>query len=189
MSLPERRSRTSTPRAGLAFSLALVLLAGAGCTVRPLYSDAATTTGALAGPAERLSSVAVKPETTRHGLEVRNHLLFLLNGGAARTTTPTYTLELGVSSQNATTAVIQQTKDTEPTAGSIILTSTYRLTEIATGKSDAIGRRSISASFDVPRQEFAAMRAERDAQNRAARELAELLRHAVAQDLDRLPAG
>ena len=47
------------------------------------------------------------------------------------------------------------------------------------------GRRQIASSYDIPRQEFAAVRAERDAENRAARELAELLRLALAQDLEK----
>jgi LPS-assembly lipoprotein len=41
------------------------------------------------------------------------------------------------------------------------------------------------SSFDVPRQSFAEMRAEIDAQNRAARELAQLLQLAIAQDLSK----
>ena len=186
MSLSER---ARTPRIGLAVCLALLASLTAGCTVKPLYSDMASTTGSLAGSDQRLASVAVKPETSRIGLEVRNQLIFLLNGGAAQPANPAYTLELGVFSQNDITAVVQQTKDTEPTAGSIIVTSAYRLTEAATGRIIASGRRSIASSYDIPRQEFAAIRAERDAQNRAARELAELMRHTVAQELDRLPSS
>ena len=190
MSLPEPTMRASFPRLGLAVGLSFAALAAAGCTVRPLYSDTSVTTGALAGSAQsRLSSIAVQPEATRFGLEVRNHLIFLLNGGAAQTAAPAYILHLGVTAQNTVTAVVQQTRDTEPTAGAITLTSAYRLTEIATGKVVGSGQRSISSAFDVPRQEFAAVRAERDAQNRAARELAELVRLAIAQELEKLPAG
>ena len=56
---------------------------------------------------------------------------------------------------------------------------------IKTGKRIAAGKRNVSASFDRPRQEFARLRAERDAENRAARELAELLRLAIAQDMSK----
>lgn len=65
------------------------------------------------------------------------------------------------------------------------LTGTYVITDIRTGKSVARGQRSVTASYDRPRQEFANVRAERDAQNRAARELAELLRLAIAQDMSK----
>jgi LPS-assembly lipoprotein len=49
----------------------------------------------------------------------------------------------------------------------------------------AKGSRNISSSIDVPRQQYAALRAENDAQQRAARELAQLLRFAIAQDFVR----
>jgi LPS-assembly lipoprotein len=64
-----------------------------------------------------------------------------------------------------------------------VLTSSYVLTKARTGEAVATGTRRISSSYDRSRQEFAALRAERDAENRAARELAELLRLAIAQDI------
>ena len=71
--------------------------------------------------------------------------------------------------------------------GTVTLTAFYTLTDAATGKKVSTGRRSISSSYDHPRQEFAADRAQRDAEDRAARELAELLRLALAQDLAKRP--
>lgn len=162
----------------------LVLAAVSGCTVRPLYTDAGVNAGGLAGAQPAHASVAVRPETTRFGVEVRNHLIFLLGG--ASNANPLYTMALNVSAQSASAAIVQRTKDSEPTAGVVTMTSFYQLTENATSKVVATGRRSVSSSYDIPLQEFAALRAERDAQNRAARELAELLRQAVAQDLDRI---
>ena len=76
-------------------------------------------------------------------------------------------------------------EDDEPTAGTVTLTGTYVVTENRTGKRMAAGKRNVSASYDRPRQEFANMRAQRDASNRAARELAELLRLAIAQDMSK----
>jgi LPS-assembly lipoprotein len=75
------------------------------------------------------------------------------------------------------------TDQDEPSAGIVTLTADYRLTEVSTGKLVGAGKRSISSSFDRPKQEFATYRAELDAENRAARELAEILRLALAQDL------
>ncbi|TIR45334.1 MAG: hypothetical protein E5X53_37300, partial [Mesorhizobium sp.] len=71
----------------------------------------------------------------------------------------------------------------EPTAGTVTLTANYVLTDAKTGKTIATGRRSIASSYDRPRQEFATYRAQIDAENRAARELADLLRLSIAQDL------
>ena len=51
------------------------------------------------------------------------------------------------------------------------------------GQAVSTGTRQIAASYDAPRQEYANLRAQRDAEDRAARELAELVRLAVAQDL------
>ena len=65
------------------------------------------------------------------------------------------------------------------------LTATYVVTDITTGKQVAKGKRSIASAYDRPRQEFARRRAERDAENRAARELAELLQLAIAQEMSK----
>jgi LPS-assembly lipoprotein len=80
---------------------------------------------------------------------------------------------------------VQIANDNEPSAGTVTLTADYVLTRKADGEVVATGRRQVSASFDRARQEFATLRAERDAQDRAARELAELLRLALAHDLER----
>ena len=84
-------------------------------------------------------------------------------------------------------AIVQRAKENEPTAGTVTLTARYVLTETATGKAVTEGQRQIMSSYDRPFQEFAAARAQRDAENRAARELAELLKLALAQDLSRTP--
>ena len=76
-----------------------------------------------------------------------------------------------------------QTDENEATAGTVTLTASYALTDAKTGTTIATGKRSITSSFDKPRQEFASYRAQIDAENRAARELADLLRLSIAQDL------
>ena len=183
MSLPEMNRRR--------VALGLVALAGlavmSACTARPLYSDAGLQTGALAGSAAR-PSILVKPATTRVGLEVRNHLVFLLTGGGDEPADAAYSFEPSVSSVSTDTATVQRTVDTEPTSGQVTVTASYRIIDNKTGEPVAAGRRSMVASYDIPRQEFAAMRALRDAENRAARELAEILRLTIAQELARLPS-
>jgi LPS-assembly lipoprotein len=59
--------------------LALLLITSA-CTVRPLYGEASGSIGAGGG----LGSIAVNPVTSRYAQEVRNHLIFGLNGGAGQ---------------------------------------------------------------------------------------------------------
>ncbi|TGT78954.1 hypothetical protein EN804_35565, partial [Mesorhizobium sp. M8A.F.Ca.ET.161.01.1.1] len=97
---------------------------------------------------------------------------------------PVYTLDLGVTELVESAAIVQvQTEEDEPTAGTVTLTANYVLRDTATGTVIAVGKRSIPSSFDRPRQEFAAYRAQIDAENRAARELADMLRLSIAQDL------
>ncbi|MGF7006304.1 LPS assembly lipoprotein LptE [Aminobacter sp. BE322] len=186
MSLPEARRtpRSSRFAAGIALTASLVLISA--CTVRPLYSDGPASAGVEAGTATQLASINIKPVNTRYGQEVRNQLIFLFNGGAGQQASAPYTMELSVSELTETALLAPVTaEDDEPTAGTVTLTGTYVVTENRTGKRMAAGKRNVSASYDRPRQEFANMRAQRDASNRAARELAELLRLAIAQDMSR----
>lgn len=184
MSLRERKGLIPA----FAFTLGLAIAASA-CTVRPLYmKDDPTAAGASAGTAAELASIAIKPVNTRYAQLVRNELIFLLGGGAGEATNPRYTLDLNVSSQQMSTATAPASTSDEvnvPTAAIVTLTARYRLTDLTSNKVVASGSRNISSSIDVPRQEYAAMRAESDAQKRATRELAQLLRFAIAQDLAR----
>lgn len=172
-------------RALLAGLVSCAALASA-CTVRPLYSSAPLSPGGDLGAADELASIAVKPVKTRYAQQVRNHLIFALTRGAGEPATAAYSLDLGVTELVQSAATIQVTTDQdEPTAGTVTLTAAYRLTEAGTGRLVGAGKRSISSSFDRPSQEFASYRAQIDAENRAARELADLLRLALAQDLAR----
>ncbi|MCA0024067.1 MULTISPECIES: LPS assembly lipoprotein LptE [unclassified Mesorhizobium] len=186
MSLPDRE-KTELSRllrraalAGLVGSLALV----SACQVRPLYSSAPLSTGSSANA--ELASIAIKPVRTRYGQQVRNNLIFGFGRGAGEPASPAYSLDLGVTEAVESSALVQVgTDQDEPTAGSVTLTAGYRLTDAKTGAVIATGRRAITSSFDRPRQEFAAYRAQIDAENRAARELANALQLSIAQDLAR----
>ncbi|MGB3388563.1 MAG: LPS assembly lipoprotein LptE [Pseudaminobacter sp.] len=186
MSLPDQTRKPAAATYGALFlSLSLSLAVLSACTVRPLYSDAGMAAGAPAGARAGLSSIAIKPVATRYGQEVRNHLIFGLNGGAGQPANPLYSLTLDVTARASAAATIQRALEEEPTASMMTVAATYVLTDAKTGKVVAQGRREASSSYDVPRQSFAALRAQRDAENRAARELAELLRLAIGQDLSK----
>lgn len=189
MSLPDTAKQTVNgrgARAGKLITGALLLSVAlvSACTVRPLYSNQPLTVGGQTVATEELASISVKPVKTRYAQQVRNNLIFGLTHGKGESSSPVYSLDLGVTESIQSAASIQVTKDQdEPSAGIVTLTADYRLTEVSTGKLVGAGRRSISSSFDRPKQEFATYRAERDAENRAARELAEILRLTLAQDL------
>ncbi len=180
MSSSKRPSRISG--AALLVALACTALAGA-CTVTPLYSDGGPGTPGTGGAA--LGNVSVEEVDTRYAQEVRNHLIFLLSGGAGDPANAPYRLRLSVAKRTISAATIQPVtaREREPTAGRVIMNATYLLVDAATGQPVARGTRQAAASFDRQLQEFAVVRAERDAENRAARELAEMVRLAIAQKL------
>jgi LPS-assembly lipoprotein len=165
---------------------AVALIAAAGCTVRPLYSSATDPVTGQRVQTAGLNSINIPPIQTRYGQELRNQLIFLLNGGAGQPASAKYTMALNASMYVQDQLVVSVGSDSRPTAATLTMTGTYVLTEIATGKTVASGSRSISSSFDKPIQQFAVVRAQRDAEDRAARELAEILRLDVGQRLARI---
>jgi len=174
-------SRRMVLAAGMTLAFGLV----AGCTARPLYGNVAPAGGGTP-LSSRLASVDIPPASGRVGQELRNHLIFMFGGGQGRPGQPAYRLDLTTNVAKSVPVTINTGQvSLEPTAGTVSVRASYRLTEIATGQVIATGNRAVQAPYDIPAQEFAAERAVRDAENRAARELAELLRLVVAQDLER----
>lgn len=172
-------------RTAFAAGLMLALGVAAGCTARPLYGDVAP--GSAAGVhSAQLVSVDIPPVSDRVGQEVRNHLIFMFGGGQGQPASPVWRLQLATRAVESVPATINTGRvSLEPTSGIMTVTANYRLVEVATGTTVSTGTRSVQAPYDIPEQGFAAARAVRDAENRAARELAELLRLVVAQDLAR----
>lgn len=170
--------------------LAALLAAGttAGCTARPLYSSAVATVAATGVPAgdmrAALAAINVAPVQGRPAQEVRNELIFLLSGGRGNAVAPAYSLTLSASPA-VTGSTVTNTVGVEqaPTASTLTFTGIYTLSDAATGRIIGRGTRSAVASYDMPRQPFSRDRAARDAENRAARELAALLAAAIAADL------
>ncbi|MFE0017108.1 LPS assembly lipoprotein LptE [Mesorhizobium sp. NPDC059054] len=185
MSLPDNRKTAAlSVRRTVLFGLFAGMALVSACQVRPLYSSQPLSASSTVSAREELASIAVKPVSSRYAQQVRNNLIFALTGGGERPTAPVYSLTLNVTESVISTATIQVAKDQDqPTAGTVIMTAAYTLTDAKTGKAVSNGQRSISSSFDKPGQEFASYRAQLDAENRAARELAELLHLALAQDL------
>lgn len=152
----------------------LALTVTAGCQVRPLHSTAPANAGAVA-------SVSVSEADDRVEQRVRNELIFLLSGGAGEPTMAAYHLELNVASRSVD--VLVSSSDDVARAGRIVMTADYNLTRSDSSETIRSGRRQVVALADFPVQEFAKLRAIRDAENRAARELAELLRADIATGL------
>lgn len=187
MLLPDRNSRQkqATRRRLPGLAAIAMLSAVTACTVTPLYQDRTAQTGFAAQTADRLSQISVDEVNTRAAQQVRNHLIFLLGGGAGQPSDPRYSLKINVSSGETSVATVQlpTENDGRPSAGAMVVSASYTLSDLQTGANVTSGSRSVTAAFDRPRQEFAVYRARRDAEDRAARELAEFIRLALAQKL------
>jgi LPS-assembly lipoprotein len=162
----------------LAKVLAGVALIGAlaGCQVRPLYSTPSGTEG-------KLASISLSEAGDRVEQQVRNDLIFLFAGGAGEAQNAVYHLEMDVTSK--TVGVLNDVRTDTARSGRVTVTADYNLTKSDSGETIASGKRSAVAMVDFPSQEFAKLRAIRDAENRGARELAELIRADVASALAR----
>lgn len=168
---------------------AALLALAAGCTVQPLYGARTVADGDAKGAATALSmqgilsNIAIKPVDTRHAQMVRNRLIFLFGQGAGEPDAPVHTMALSVSRSAEGVAAVQLpgfVDTNQPSAQRITLTGSYSVSDEA-GQVVASGSRSATANYDVPNQGFAERSAAKDAEDRAARELAEMIHLAVAQ--------
>lgn len=177
--------RSGHKRAIGATMLVAGMIAMAGCQVRPLYADADTTAGVPSVTSAALSQISIKPMKTRYGQEVRNQLIFLFGRGAGQDAAGRYSMNLIVTANHEAVATVRtgDESDLSPTAGTVTLVASYNVSDSQSGGVVASGTREITTSYDSPRQEFAAMRAKRDAENRGAREMAQVLQLAIAQQM------
>jgi LPS-assembly lipoprotein len=155
----------------------------AGC-FQPLYSDRTPVGGQ--GMRQLLSSVDVAqigaPNGTplaRLAVEVRNAILFDLTGGAG-SSSPTHQLNVRLSTSRQ--SVIVDITTARPDIENYSIDATYTLVDLSTGKTVMKGTTFARVSADIPGQEqrFARLRGGRDAENRAAKVIAENIRSRLA---------
>ncbi|MGA7804217.1 LPS assembly lipoprotein LptE [Bradyrhizobium sp.] len=161
--------------------LALAALT-AGC-FQPMYAEHADGTPGLR---EKLMGVDLPPvdkpnasPDARLGVEIRNALAFKLYGNATGMP-PTHRLVLKFTTSrsdlmtNAATGL--------PTSENVGIDAQYNLIEIATNKSVMTGTTFSRVSYDMPGsyQRFARTRAFRDAEDRAAQEIADNIQTRLA---------
>lgn len=162
------------------YALVAFALLGAGflsaCQVRPLYDSEGQT-------AAKLASISFSEATSRVEQEVRNRLIFLTSGGAGEPEKADYSVDLAVTSSVAKLLLINSSDTAR--AAKVTVSATYSVTRESDRQVLKSGRRSAVALVDYSIQEFANKRAVRDAEDRASRELAELIRADVATALSR----
>ena len=165
--------------------LAALALAGftAGC-FQPMYGDSNVV--ATAGLDSRLAGVRVQEIITpngtplaRVGVNVRNELIYDLTGGGNQTA-PTHKLVVQLASTNQ--QLIVDVNTARPEIQNLGIDATYSLVDIATGRTVITGQTFSRVSYDVPgqQQRFAGVRGRRDAENRAAKVIADNIKSRLA---------
>ena len=154
----------------------LACLALAGC-FRPMYAtldNQVAADGTVApGLDDRLAGIEIAPVDGRVAQRVRNELAYGLNGGAGNE----YRLTLSVN-QSIEDVIVRRTR--EPEAQILVLRVRFTLTDQTTGKVVHGGNVVARASYDRSEQIFANERAKLDAENRAARVVANSLKTRIA---------
>lgn len=161
--------RQSGTAAIMAVAAALFLSA---CTVQPVYAP----TAGSASVTQTLRAIAIDPVDSRVGQVVRNQLLFDFTGGG-EPADPQYQMTLRVTS-SATALGINRVGSAP--VYSVTVAVSYTLRKI--GSDEIILRESENgtASYDRYSQNFANIRAQRDAENRAAEVAARKIRLRIA---------
>jgi LPS-assembly lipoprotein len=164
--------------------LAVAALAGltAGC-FQPMYAERSDGSPALR---EKLMGVELPPvdkvtasRDARIGVEIRNALAFKLYGQATGMP-PTHKLVLKFSTTRSSLMLDPNTA--LPSSENYGIDAQYNLVDLATNKSVMTGSTFSRVSYDIPgyMQRFARARAFRDAEDRAAQEIAENIQTRLA---------
>ena len=148
-------------------TLALCLgLSLSACQVRPLYSTTATSGQSLA---TELSTISIARANTRVEQEVRNHLIFAFNGGADPVT-PDYELKIKLKDSLSNLAIESGTGLSQTTR--VKLEVDYQLIRLSDKAITTKGTSFFTAEYARSSQRFANERAQIDAENRAAEQVA-----------------
>lgn len=157
-------------KAGRLAALAMAAVAAlAGCTVQPLYAP----TAAGISPVASLSNISIDPVGDRVSQELRNRLIFALNGGTGQPASSAYHMRLVVTSSESALGV---TPIATAPAYSVTVAATYEVRSVAGDKIVLRDTVRQSASYDRVNQAYANERALLDARNRAAGLVADVIR-------------
>ena len=177
----ERRAALVRP-ARLAGALALAALLG-GC-FEPLYGERSLAGGP--GLRTRMNAVDIASIDAPNGTplarianELRNDLIFDLQGGSGGST-PTHLLRIQMSTSNQ--QVIVDITTARADVQQFGINASYTLVEKATGKPVVTGQTFARVSYDNPgqAQRFSNARGQRDAENRAAKQISGNIRSRLA---------
>jgi LPS-assembly lipoprotein len=171
-----RNGNGSGPRLAARLSVIAVLAAlTAGC-FHPMYAEHTDGSPALRDKLMGVELLPIdKPNASRDariGVEIRNALAFKLYGGATGAP-PTHQLRIRFSTTRSSLMLDPNTA--LPSNESYGIDASYQLIEVATGKTVLNANTFARTSYDIPGQfqRFARSRAYRDAEDRAAQQIAD----------------
>jgi len=158
-------------------SIGVLALSLAGC-FQPMYADRSVTGGTGTNLRDAMRDVEVVAIDGRIGQEVRNDIIFELTGGAGNPSGAPYRLNMKVST-NAYSAIIDPSSGL-PQTETVALDVSYSLKDFANDRVVFTSIATARVSIDRTQQRYARVRAVRDAENRAAKIVAEQVRARVA---------
>jgi LPS-assembly lipoprotein len=156
---------------------ALLIAALAGGCFQPLYGDRSVTGGPVLR--DQLSAIDViqieapkGSDEARLAVDIRDALLFDFTGGGYAAP-PTHRLRVSIASTRA--SIIVDVNTSRPDIENYGINASYSLTEIVSGRVVVTGQTFARVSYDIPgqQQRFARQRGLRDAENRAAKVIAD----------------
>jgi LPS-assembly lipoprotein len=160
-------------RSLLIFALLSSAVALGGC-IRPLYGSAAVTGGSVQS---ELAAIDVKSIGERIGHYLRNELVFELDGSGGA---PARRYDLTITVTESLDVTVTDYSTGRADSATLVATATYTLAERGTNKTLFTGQAVARATYDRFAQRFANVRAAREAQERAAKQLANLIRNRLA---------
>lgn len=174
----KRDASQPSRRAMLAAALGAAALAG-GC-FQPLYAE--NTRSITGGNVKNtLKEVEIPEIKGLMGHYLRNELVFELDGGGEPDRAKR--LKFNTSIAESIEVVTVDYQNGRADSAVLVATATWTVTEIGSGKVVSKGTNVVRAPYERSSQRFATVRAARDAQIRAAKNLATLIRGQMAADL------
>lgn len=167
-------------------SLRALLLSGiigtgvSGC-IQPVHQP---TLGAPSGIAKELAQISVDRIDGYLGYQLKSELDFLLTGGGAPNSGGRYVLKVKTQQSKASSIIDASTGRAQ--IATLQIEAVYVLVDQQQGgRIRTSGKTFASASFDRSQLRFATLRAERDAEEKVAKSLAERLRIIISAALAR----
>lgn len=159
---------------------ATLLLGTAGC-FRPVYGPTASGTPVEAVMASiDVGTISTSPERQEFGHTLRSELIFAMDG-SGQPQPKRYRLTATVVDGLRTPLVSSATG--RAVSATITARASWSIQDIQTGETFLSGSAEGAASYDRTVQRFAALRAQRDAETRLAKQLSEQIASRIAVDI------